>query len=447
MFISTICLLGSTQQQIDTPSSGGYRPGYKPPPIPISSAPVPSAPVSPGRPSTSRPALPFLEKYAKKNKSGASASPPAPSSTPPSQYSNGNNNNITGSPLSVSPTTPTGPSYGQQLSNGMNGHYQREQNDYFPKTPIDDRFGQQASSQYQPQRSKTPVDDPSRRYQQSSPAPIPGSGRSKTPSQDSSSQFSTSPTSSRSSQPALPQKSNARSPSIASAHGLGINGLDMNGHIKSSTGYDQPEYGRERERDRDRERDYRQGNEYDTSPPSISNGFNRTGSSGSAASGIMAERGHQRERSNTAQSERSERSIRSGRSERSEKDRSDRSRYPDEDPRRDRDRSDRGDRERERERERERDGRGQLTPSSSRSNGRHPDPSSAYKTPSPPISPEDLRPADTLGGKSSPYRPPTPPDMSSPVPPRGELKIESFDQKKSLFRDNYGVNLHILFFF
>ncbi|KAF9315606.1 hypothetical protein BG003_002870 [Podila horticola] len=396
-----------------TPSSGGYRPGYKPPPIPISSSPTPQAPVSPGRPSTasSRPALPFLEKYAKKNKSGASASPPAPSATPPSQYSN--NNNITGSPLSISPTTPTGPSYGQQLSNGMNGHYQREQNDYFPKTPVDDRFGQQASSQYQAQRSKTPVDDPSRRYQ-TSPAPIPGSGsRSKTPNQDSSSQFSTSPTSSRASQPALPQKSNARSPSIASAHGLGINGLDMNGH-KSPSGYDQPEYSRERER----ERDYR-GNEYDTSPPSIANGFNRSGSSGSAASGIMAERGHQRERSNTAQSERSERSIRSGRSEKERSERSDRSRYPDEDPRRDRDRSDRGDRERERERERERDGRGQLTPSSSRSNGRHPDPSSAYKTPSPPISPEDLRPAETIGGKSSPYRPPTPPDMSSPVPSRG----------------------------
>ncbi|KAF9951819.1 hypothetical protein BGZ65_005728, partial [Modicella reniformis] len=73
--------------------AGAYKPGYKPPPIPInspqpgspalngfnSSLSGPPVPNSPSRPSTAspRPALPFLEKYAKKNKS-ATSSPPLP---------------------------------------------------------------------------------------------------------------------------------------------------------------------------------------------------------------------------------------------------------------------------------------------------------------------------------------------------------------------------------
>ncbi|KAF9112897.1 hypothetical protein BGX27_002604 [Mortierella sp. AM989] len=366
-------------------SSGAYRPGYKPPPIPINSpSPVTpgsnynnnntnGGPISPGRTSTAspRPALPFLEKYAKKNKSASSssASPPAPIVN----QNNNSNNTLTGSPLSVSPTTPTAPSYDRQvLSNGTNSHYQREQNDYFPKTPAEDRFGSM-SQQQQPSRSRTPLDDNSR-YGSSSPVP----GRSKTPVMESPSQFGTSPSSMRTSQPALPQKSNARSPSVASAQGLGIQGLDGNGRIKSPTNGD---YGREREKDWD------------------SNGFNRSGSSGSTASSGVAERTSQRERSNTVLSERSERSVRSVRSERSgQGERSERSRYPEQE--------ERGDRDREREREKER--------------GERQDPLSAYKTPSPPTSPEEVRPADVLfAPKQTPYRPPTPPYVSSPTPMRG----------------------------
>jgi len=379
------------------------------------------SPISPGRPSTAspRPSLPFLEKYAQKKKSAAS-SPPAPNNTSNSSGSNGQTNTLTGSPLSVSPTTPTAPSHDRQNANGASdGHHQREQNDYFPKAA-----GGGDS------RSRTPMDD--HRYPSSSATNIPGAGRSKTP--DSSSQFSTSPNSVRASQqPALPQKSNARSPSIASAQGLGINGLDMNGRIKSptmnggSSGYD---YGRSADprdrgdpRDRDWEKNQQQRGDYGSSPPSISNGFNRSGSSGSTASSVLAERNFQRERSNTVLSERSERSARSVRSERSEKssdkDRSGVNRYP-EDERSDRTR----DREREREREKdrsERDRYNQLTPSSSRSGGRHQDGSSAYKTPSPPVSPEGTRSGDmtSSASKQSSYRPPTPPDVSSPVPSRG----------------------------
>ncbi|KAG0050320.1 hypothetical protein BGZ83_004901 [Gryganskiella cystojenkinii] len=420
-------------------SSGAYKPGYKPPPIPINSPSpgspgsfnntnnsnnVSGSPISPGRPSTAspRPSLPFLEKYAQKKKS--SASPPVPNNNS-NGNSNGNSTNgqntLTGSPLSVSPTTPTAPSYDRQgLTNGSgngtaNGHYQREQNDYFPKSGSDSR-------------SRTPLDD--HRYPSSSSAAnIPS--RSKTP--DSSSQFSTSPSSARASQqPALPQKSNARSPSIASAQGLGINGIDMNGRIKSPTmngGYDG--HGRSvdpRDRDPRDQRSQQQQGDYGSSPPSISNGFNRSGSSGSTASSVLAERGFQRERSNTVLSERSERSARSVRSERSEKTSEKDRRYPEEE-RGDRDRSTR-DRERERsERERgdrdrerlDRDRYNQLTPSTSRSNGRHQDGSSAYKTPSPPVSPEGTRASEMMsnGIKNSGYRPPTPPEASSPVPTRG----------------------------
>lgn len=251
-----------------------------------------------------------------------------------------------------------------------------------------------------------------------SPSPIPG--RSKTPVMDSSSQFSTSPNSMRSSQPALPQKSNARSPSIASAAGLGINGLDSNGRMKSPTGgnpYQDPRTefnGRERERERERGGSrQQQHNDYADSPPTMSNGFARSGSSGSAASSVLTDRSMQRERSNTVLSERSERSVRSNRSERSDKDRS---RYPeDEYERSNRDRErERGDRgERERERERERGSRNRA------------DPSSAYKTPSPPISPEDIRSSDAMSSaapKPSPYRPPTPPD-ASPIPTRGKMSF------------------------
>ncbi|KAF9094231.1 hypothetical protein BGX23_002329 [Mortierella sp. AD031] len=427
-------------------SSGAYRPGHKPPPIPISAGSPGSnhyvgggssssltngSPISPGRPSTAspRPSLPFLEKYAKKKTATTAPSPP-----PVNGRDANNNNNITGSPLSVSPTTPTAPSYDRQvLSNGMNSHYQREQNDYFPKTPIDDRFGLQQQQQQQPTRSRTPMDDG--RYG-ASPSPIPG--RSKTPVMDSSSQFSTSPNSMRASQqPALPQKSNARSPSIASATGLGINGLDSNGRIKSPTGgnpYQDPrqEHGRDRERERERGGSRQQQySDYADSPPSMSNGFSRSGSSGSAASSVLTERSMQRERSNTVLSERSERSVRSNRSERSDKDRSrhpeqeDYERNSNRDRERERERGERGDRgdrgERERERERERGVRSRA------------DPSSAYKTPSPPISPEDIRSSDAMNSaapKPSPYRPPTPPD-ASPIPSRGRRPSEAPARKAS----------------
>ncbi|KAF8981473.1 hypothetical protein BGZ46_002728 [Entomortierella lignicola] len=342
-------------------SSGAYKPGYKPPPIPLNSSSPSSpsfnnnnsnttnVPVSPGRPSTAspRPALPFLEKYAKKNKS-ASSSPPAVNGSSQSNNNinsnNNSNNNLSGSPLSVSPTTPTAPSYDRQvLSNGTNGHYQREQNDYFPKTPVEDRF----ASQQPPSRSRTPMEDG--RYGSSSPVPT----RSKTPVMDPTSQFGTSPNSMRASQqPALPQKSNARSPSIASAQGLGIQGMDSNGRIKSPTlGYSDSN-GRDRERERGGEpRGSRQQSDYSSSPPSVSNGFGRSGSSGSAASSVLTERAYQRERSNTVLSERSERSVRSARSDRGE--RSDR---PDERSERERSRyTEQEDRERERERERDRD--------------------------------------------------------------------------------------------
>ncbi|KAF9957756.1 hypothetical protein BGZ72_001422 [Mortierella alpina] len=405
-------------------SSGAYRPGHKPPPIPIN-APTPvspgvgaygSSPISPGRPSTAspRPSLPFLEKYAKKNKSAVSAASSPPGAAPNSTNYNNNSNTLSGSPLSVSPTTPTAPSYDRQvLSNGANSHYQREQNDYFPKTPLEDRFQHHQQQQQQPSRSRTPLENRYVNGGSASPSPIPG--RAKTPVMDSSSQFSTSPNSIRASQqPALPQKSNARSPSIASAQGLGINGLDA--------------YGRDT-RDRDREwekanggRQQQYGNEYDTSPPSIPNGFNRSGSSGSSAS---ADRSLQhRERSNTVLSERSERSVRSARSERSghgERSERDRSRYADPDERE-------RDLDRQREREREKGGR----------SGRQ-DPSSAYKTPSPPISPEDIRSVDALSAsKQSPYRPPTPPDAASPVPTRGRsapTRKASGDQFDALMDD------------
>ncbi|KAI8347780.1 hypothetical protein B0O80DRAFT_210437 [Mortierella sp. GBAus27b] len=380
-------------------NAGAYKPGYKPPPpIPINSpqpgspalnsfnsyngAPLPNSPNRPGTASP-RPALPFLEKYAKKNKS--SSSPPVPNNNN-NNGSNGSGNNVTGSPLSVSPTTPTAPSYDRQvLANGSSNHYQREQNDYFPKTPMEDRFP--GSAQQPPSRSRTPMEDG--RYGSNSPVP----GRSKTPVNEPSAQYSPALSATRGSQPALPQKSNARSPSVNSAQGLGIQGLDANGRVKSPTGG--PVYGGDPRNDygrdpRDREWEKNNG-QYGTSPP------NRSGSSGSSASSVLTDRsGYPRERSNTVLSERSERSTRSNRSEREE-----RSRYPD-----------------EYDRQRDRDGGRRETNGSTRS-GRQ-DPSSAYKTPSPPISPEDARSVDGMSTpKQSPYRPPTPPD-ASPNPSRGK---------------------------
>ncbi|KAF9903590.1 hypothetical protein BX616_001589, partial [Lobosporangium transversale] len=401
------------------PSSGAYKPGYKPPPpVPVASSPgspgsnsfnnnnnnstnyngsINGLPGSPGRPpaASPRPALPFLEKYAKKNKSAtsAAASPPAPLNSY-GNHNNSNNNTVAGSPLSISPTTPTAPSYDRQVhSNGMNNHYQREQSDYFPKTPMDDRF----AHQQQPSRSRTPLDDG--RYGASSPVPP----RPKTPVTDSSSQFGTSPSSMRSSQPAVPQKSNARSPSVSSAQGLGIQGMDANGRMRSpahGSGYsdsNRMDYPRE-------EQEWDRG--YDE--------HNYRGSSGSTASSTNADRVYQRERSNTVLSERSERSVRSARSERSERS-GHGSRYEDE-------------------RERDRDVRGMST--SSRT-GRQ-DPSSAYKTPSPPISPEDAHSVDALSGPRQPYRPPTPPDVSAPVPSRGRApptRKPSGDQFDALMDD------------
>ncbi|KAG0307162.1 hypothetical protein BGZ98_000916 [Dissophora globulifera] len=424
-----------------TSSSGAYRPGYKPPPVPSEASQPTSqlnnssggSPISPGRPSTAsgRPSLPFLEKYAKKKTTATSSPPPPANNSSNGTAQNNNSYAASGSPLSVSPTTPTAPSNDRQVhSNGVNSHYQREQSDYFPKTPVDDRFPN--SSQPQPSRSRTPLDDGGR-YGSSSPVP----GRSKTPVMDPESQFSSSPNSMRGSQqPALPMKSNARVPSIASAQGLGIQGLDANGRIKSPTGMSgysdsRSDNGRD-PRERDRERDWERGRYGENGGASSpSNGFNRSGSSGSAASSVLTEKAYQRERSNTVLSERSEKSSRSTRSERSDKERS---RYPEDE---------RGDRDRERERERDRDrgdyerGRDDRGLSSSRS-GRQ-DPAAAYKTPSPPISPEDIRSVDALSGpKPNSYRPPTPPDVTSPTPTRGRAppaRKPSGDQFDALMDD------------
>ncbi|KAF9912680.1 hypothetical protein EC991_009416 [Linnemannia zychae] len=267
-------------------------------------------------------------------------------------------------------------------------------------------------------------------------------GRSKTPttttsaseSAASSSTYS-SPNSSFSSrsqytQPALPQKSNARSPSIASVHALGGGqGYDYSGRSKSSLGSHSNHSGGQQQQstsfttsetaNRDWERERMRANR--SAPiPDFESQYNistpapvpaRSGSNVSSVS-AAAERRANRNRSNTMQSDRSELTLRSEpiRSRQMESissttSSSDRYRRP----------------EREREREKELP----LTPSSSRSgtSGRRlQDAASAYKTPSPPVSSreDDGDIKSTMGSTpGSSYRPLTPPEIASPIPTRG----------------------------
>ncbi|KAG0278632.1 hypothetical protein BGZ95_003536 [Linnemannia exigua] len=391
---------------------------------------------------SSRPALPFLEKYAKMSKAASSTSLSSPPAAPLAQS---NSERQDQSSVAYGITQQQQQQYQQyqqqqyqqyQQQPRTPGHYRREQNDYFPpKTPTDDRFAVAAafaaatsSSSHQHQQQ----------YQDSQPVRSYAMGRSKTPtntttpiaseSATSSSGYS-SPNSSFSSrtsqytQPALPQKSNARSPSISSVHALGVQGsqgYDYNARSKSSlgnhSGSGQSAYtssdsaNRDRERERMRERANRSapipdyGSQYShhistpTTPVPV-----RSGSNASSVSTVASRRAN-RERSNTMQSEQSEITLRSepirlGRLESNST--SDRFR--------------RSDREKEL----------PLTPSSSRSGGsgrRIQDAASAFKTPSPPVSlkEEDEGEATSeVSTKGSSYRPLTPPEIASPIPTRG----------------------------
>lgn len=399
-------------------SSGGYKPGHRPPPIPIT-APLAISkhnnfsgepPLTPGRPSTSsaRPSLPFLEKYAKKNKSTSSITPPTPTSHSEYGYGLRNNNDshgitLSSAPLLLSPTTPTTPGF-YGTGHG-NNHHVHEQRDYFSKTPTDDRFSSITNQSQHPYGRHTPTHHPE------IPLPkIPVLATKSLPAIPTTPSFRTS----HHPQPALPQKSYARSPSIASAHGLGLL-VDVQGKNKTPS---RPQF----------------GNDYDLNsssmdftspasppPPSVSSKFSRSGSSGSVASSIVAESrpsvSHHRERSNTMQSEKSERSSRSVRSERTRVDMEQRS----------------GSGslvERERERERP------LVPSSRSERSRGQDAASAYKTPSPPVSPMELRSEPLMMSKPQ-YRPPTPPEISSPTPTRGK-------HHTILTSDTYGASCSYL---
>ncbi|KAG0022518.1 hypothetical protein BGZ82_011005 [Podila clonocystis] len=154
-------------------------------------------------------------------------------------------------------------------------------------------------------------------------------------------------------------------------------------------------------------------------PPSVSSKFSRSGSSGSVASSIVAEPrpsvSYNRERSNTMQSEKSERSSRSVRSERTRVDL--------EPQRSDSDRSLVG-------RERERESRNQLAPSSRSERPRGQDAASAYKTPSPPLSPGELRSEPIMSPRPQ-YRPPTPPEASLPTLTRGRRPSVAPSRKRS----------------
>jgi hypothetical protein len=271
--------------------------------------------------------------------------------------------------------------------------------------------------------------------------------RAKTPTTAITSEFAT-PSSSRSSpnssftsrasqynQPALPQKSNARTPSVASVHALGgqgNQGYEYNRRSKSSLGNNsgQSPYAladvasRERERDRTRERGNRSApipehgsqHSHHISTPAAPVPV-RSGSSASVASTVAARRAN-RDRSNTMQSEQSEQSEITLRSEPI------RSRHLESNTTTS-DRYGRSDRGREHAREREKDL--PLTPSSSRSGGssrRLQDAAAAYKTPSPPVSlrgDDNDKPPVVVSTKASAYRPPTPPEIASPIPTRGKL--------------------------
>ncbi|KAF9947077.1 hypothetical protein BGZ72_010893 [Mortierella alpina] len=417
-------------------SSGGYRPGHKPPPIPIASNPSPylsttgngssgtsphsplrSAPGTPGV--APRPSLPFLEKYAKKNKS---TSPPAPLSQP-NTYDNNHYLHQPQQQLSpaVSPVSANPSGYGQQHPghyqqhhNGPPTHYhQREPTEHFPpKTPTEDRFAapQPNGHRYPPgaARAKTPVNE-------SGITSFPVSPGSTSPSRAPQQQ-----------QPTVPQKSNARNPSVASAKGVPGYGQGPTHGYAPGHNYAEREWERS---DRSvASMDYASHHSSGISTPSsVSSGVSRAGSSSSLASSILAERNayDRRERSNTMLSERSELSVRSERSEmsmRSERTertersaRPERSRYAEEDERV----------EREREREARHRQRQQQDAASSRSRGRsrHDDPAAAYETPSPPLSPKN-GPLDVEAMSNGPkapslYRPLTPPNVASPIPTRG----------------------------
>ncbi|KAG0261004.1 hypothetical protein DFQ27_003221 [Actinomortierella ambigua] len=426
-----------------SPSSGAYKPGYKPPPVPMAS-PTPSVgsatgtTTSPGRPSTAspRPSLPFLEKYSKKNKSGA-ATPPAPSASGSQMQQNGygangttapSSTSLSGSPLTSSPTTPTGP--GQSL-NGYPSHpHQQQQHynqqppakDYFSRTATgpmgEDRFGQSPPAGsiyggYQQERQSQPRSKTPNGYDEYN-------GRARTPNQMDV--YSTSPNGSRSSQqPALPQKSNARAPSVASAHGLGISQGSSGGMEGLRNGMRSPVG----ERSMGRERSNSNASKMSGGGGSVSSG-GRFGEdpataplpslNGSSGNGAPMDHRHLRDRSNTVHSERSVRSDRSGR--REEESASSRSRYPDQASSQQQQGSGSS---------RSREGSSRTpdmaSSSSSRMMGRDNSSSSlSYnKNPSPPTSPEDVRTSeqtmpDTRSRSKPSYRPPTPPDASSPVP-------------------------------
>ncbi|KAG0340836.1 hypothetical protein BG004_006262 [Podila humilis] len=322
----TLPVFPVTRKSISGVSSGGYKPNHRPPPIPIT-APAPhlngnggitnnysETPLPPGRPSTSspRPSLPFLEKYAKKNKS----TPPTP--TLPSSHDFGQNNTgltLSSAPLVMSPVTSTTPApHDMRLPGHYVGHqHQREQHEYFPKTPTNDSFSSSLRQPTLQQRQQQQQSYESLGHGTPAASTIPL--QSRTPIVDNT----YTPRDLRYPQPTLPQKSNARSPSIASAHGLGVL-VDVQGKVKSAS---RPQFG---------------GNEHDTAsssmdytspasppPPSVSSKFSRSGSNGSLASSVAGDSrqptlssGRGRERSNTLQSEISERSVRTVRSERTQ---------------------------------------------------------------------------------------------------------------------------------
>lgn len=424
-------------------NAGAYRPGHKPPPIPINTSisnSFSTSPLSPGNTTSGglmspfnsaspRPSLPFMEKYAKKTKT---PSPPAPLPLPQS-------NSDRQDQASASYGAHQHQQQQQQLPRSSI-HYQREQNDYFtPKAPADDRFAVAAafaaamatSAHQQQNRESQSVLRSYAAPHTKTPTTITSESAASSSSRSSPNPSFTSRTS-QYNQPAVPQKSNARTPSMASVHALGgqgNQGYDYNRRSKSSLGNNtgQSPYApsdvvsRDRERDRIRERANRSapipvyGSQYShpistpVAPMPV-----RSGSSMSVASAVRERRAN-RDRSNTMMSEQSEITLRS-------------------EPIRLRtlesnttvtasDRHGRSERDRARQREKEQP----LTPSSSRSEGRSrrlQDAASAYKTPSPPVS---LRgddgdiPAVAVPTKGSAYRPPTPPEIASPIPTRGKL--------------------------
>ncbi|KAF9151290.1 hypothetical protein BG015_006856 [Linnemannia schmuckeri] len=423
-------------------NAGAYRPGHKPPPIPSNASDSKNFNTSPLSPSNTssrelmsslrptngsspRPSLPFLEKYAKMTKG---SSPPAPL---PQSNSDRQDQAFA--------------SYGanqqhqQQLQlPRSSSHYQREQNDYFAPKPTEDRFAVAAAF-----AAATASDTQRQQFQGNQTVVQTYVPRAKTPTAvtnepaNSSLSYS-SPNSSFTSrtshynQPAVPQKSTARTPSIASVHALGgqgNQGYDYSKRSKSSLGNNsgQSPYtssdaaSRDRERDRIRQRanrsapipDYGPQFSHHISTPTAPLPV-RSGSSASTAS-TVTERRTNRNRSNTMQSEQSEITLRSEpiRSRTLESNTTSTDRYG------------RSERERGRERVREREKELPLTPSSSRSEGssrRLRDAASAYKTPSPPVSlrgDDSDKPAVAAPTKGSTYRPPTPPEIASPVPTRG----------------------------